>query len=255
MIHCLTSTYKKDFIRASALNEKLMKNGVIHHLFVERDDLAQFNQLGNEKTLIHVKPDGGEGGLGRTGTMTRFPCYKKMLEYIHEGDTYIQLDSDVILVDDEITIPALECAENEIRGFFNPEYPTHLQRTEQKETDIRFHAMSGMTICAGWRVFKESIPDTEVEMMAVIDLMLNEGFTPSEDVVLSYLLQKWKPRMTNLREMFWRVFHANGDVEVLNWLPKKRFAQMYNYNFTKDKMSRDEVKEFIALALFDPIEL
>lgn len=262
MIHCLTSSYKKDFVRASALNKKLTKYpDVVHHIFVEHADLDLFSSLEYgegllSKTLIHVKPDGGEGGLGRSGTMARFPCYKIMQGFLKEGDTYVQLDSDVILVDDEIIIEALKCSENEIRGFYQPEYPTHLQRKEgTPPTDVRFHAMSGMTICAGWKVFNESIPQDEHHMRSIIEFMMAENFTPSEDVVLSYLLQRGhgdKFRLTNLREMFWRVFHPNGDVEILSWLPKERFEKMYNYNFTKDKMTRSEIKEFVTLALYDP---
>src|SRR5688572_26007456 len=97
MIHCLTSTYARDFERASSLNATLIKCDLIHHLFVEQGDLDLFKSLEDDKTMIHIKPDGGEGGLGRAGTMARFPCYKVMQTFIKEGDTYVQLDSDVII--------------------------------------------------------------------------------------------------------------------------------------------------------------
>src|SRR5687767_3757920 len=213
MIHCLTSSYSKDFKRASLLNEVLMKCDVIHHIFVEEKDLEQFKALEVGKTLIHIKPDGGEGGLGRSGTMARFPCYKVMQTFIKEGDSYVQLDSDVI-IDSEI-VPQLACSPDEVKGFFNPDYPVHLERPQNvPPTNVRFSHLSGMTICAGWRVFHKSIPDDESSMLAIIQFMLDEGFTPSEDVMLSYLLQRSDFELTNLFASYDRTFNAKGDAEI-----------------------------------------
>jgi len=214
MIHCLTSSYSRDFERASFLNERLIKNDVTHHIFVEQKDFELFKGLEQRgKTLIHIKPDGGEGGLGRSGTMARFPCYKVMQTFIKEGDSYVQLDSDVI-IDSEI-IPYLACYANEVKGFFNTDYPTHLQRPDTSpRTNVRFCHMSGMTICAGWRVFHKSIPEDENSMLAIIDFMLDEGFVPSEDVMLSYLLQRDNFELTNLFASYDRSFNIKGDAEV-----------------------------------------
>jgi hypothetical protein len=227
-----------------------MKNGVTHHLFVEQSDVEQFTQLVKENTLVHVKPDGGEGGLGKMGTMARFPCYKIMQKYLLEGDTYIQLDSDVILVDDEIIIEGLKCGEDEVKGFYYTRYPTHLLRDKSiPPTDVRFFAMSGMTICAGWKLFNKSIPDNEQDMVVIIDFLLKEGYTPSEDVVLSYLLQRSDFKLTNLVDTFWRVFHANGDIEILNWMDKSRFAEVFNGDFLKEKMLKGEMVDFVSFPL------
>lgn len=214
MIHCLTSSYSRDFERASLLNEVLIKWDVTHHIFVEQKDIEQFKVFEQRgKTLIHIKPDGGEGGLGRAGTLARFPCYKIMQTFIKEGDTYVQLDSDVI-IDSEI-IPELACSQDEVKGFFNPNYPVHLERPETApRTSLRFCHMSGMAICAGWRVFHKSIPEDESSMLAIIQFMMDEGFTPSEDVVLSYLLQREDFKLTNLFASYDRAFNAKGDVEV-----------------------------------------
>lgn len=216
MIHSLTSSYKNDFVRASSLNQQLINNGVTHHIFVENSDIDLFKLLEERgHTFIHVKPDGGEGGLGRSGTMARFPCYKKMQEIIVEGDTYAQLDSDVIFMDARI-IPDLECSADEVKGFYHPSFPVHLERpASAKQTEIRFCHLSGMTICAGWRVFNNSIPKDEAAMLSIIDMMLDEGFTPSEDVMLSYLLQRGDDfKLTNLAEDFGRTFYPNGDIEI-----------------------------------------
>lgn len=213
MIHCLTSSYKRDFERASSLNNRLTNNGVLHHIFVESADLELFKTLESEKTMIHLKPDGGEGGLGRDGTMVRFECYKVMQGFVSSTDTYAQLDSDVII--DEEVIPELECSENEVKGFFNPKYPVHLERPKDvTPTSLRFSHCSGMTICAGGEVFNRSIPADRQEMLSIIDLLLNEGFTPSEDIVLSYLLQRENFKLTNLEGAHYRVFHPNGDIEI-----------------------------------------
>lgn len=128
MIHVLTSSYSRDFSRAASLNERLIKWDVTHHLFVEKRDFELFSSLEDSgiKTMVHIKPDGGEGGLGRSGTMARFPCYKVIQSFIKEGDTYVQLDSDVI-IDSEI-IPELACSPNEVKGFFSPDHPVHLER-------------------------------------------------------------------------------------------------------------------------------
>jgi hypothetical protein len=196
------------------LNEALIKWDVTHHIFVEQKDLEQFKVLEQRgKTLIHIKPDGGEGGLGRAGTMARFPCYKVMQTFIKEGDTYAQLDSDV-MIDSEI-IPHLACSRDEVKGFFNPDHPVHLERSAAiPGTDVRFSHLSGMSICAGWRVFHKSIPQDETSMLAIIHFMMDEGFTPSEDVILSYLLQRDYFELTNLFSSCDRTFNAKGDAEI-----------------------------------------
>lgn len=217
MIHCLTSSYAKDFQRASSLNERLIKWDLTHHIFVEGRDQELFTRLDSRldkgKTMVHLKPDGGEGGLGRSGTMARFPCLKIMQQFIKEGDTFVQLDSDVI-IDSEI-IPELACSPNEVKGFFDPDHPVHLERDASiPPTDVRFSHLSGMSICAGWRVFQKSIPVDESSMLHRIDFMMREGFVPSEDIMLSYLLQRSDFELTNLFASYDRTFNARGDVKV-----------------------------------------
>lgn len=214
MIHCLTSTYSKDFERVLFLNERLIKWDVTHHLFIEEKDRGLFRLFeGGLKTLVHIKPDGGEGGLGRAGTMARFPCYKVMQKHLREGDTYVQLDSDVI-IDSEI-IPELACRPDEVKGFFSPDHPVHLERDASiPPTDVRFSHLSGMSICAGSAVFQRSIPADASDMLTTIDFMLGQGFVPSEDVMLSYLLQRSDFELTNLFASYDRTFNARGDVKV-----------------------------------------
>lgn len=214
MIHVLTSTYSKDFDRASSLNERLVEHDATHHLFVEIGDFELFRRLeGRDKTRIHIKPEGGEGGLGRAGTMARFPCYKVMQTFIEDGDTYVQLDSDVII--DSDIIPELTCGPDEIKGFFSPDRPVHLERDASiPPTNIRFTHLSGMSICAGSQVFQKSIPEDETSILAIIEFMMKEGFVPSEDVMLSYLLQRSEFELTNLFASCDRTFNAKGDVKV-----------------------------------------
>lgn len=214
MIHVLTSSYSRDFERASSLNERLVKWDVTHHIFVEQKDLERFKPLEERgRTRVHLKPDGGEGGLGRAGTMARFPCYKTMQSFIKEGDTYVQLDSDVI-IDFEI-IPELACSPNEVKGFFSPDHPVHLERSaEIPPTNVRFSHLSGMSICAGWQVFQKAIPQDESDMLSIIHFMMGEGFVPSEDVMLSYLLQRSDFELTNLFASYDRTFNDRGDVRI-----------------------------------------
>lgn len=214
MIQALTSSYSLDFERVSNLNYVLITSDVTHHIFVEQKDFNQFKVLSQRgKTIIHIKPDGGEGGLGRDGTMARFPCYKIMKSFIKDGDSYVQLDSDV-RIDAEV-VPNLACSPDEVKGFFNPNFPIHLERPETAtRTNLRFSHLSGMTICAGWRVFNKSIPNDEQEMLSIISFMLDEGFTPSEDVILSYLLQRSDFELTNLFNLYDRTFNSKGDVRI-----------------------------------------
>jgi hypothetical protein len=212
MIHVLTSSYAKDFDRATYLNERVVQSEATHHIFVEQKDVELFHPL---NALIHVKPDGGEGGLGRDGTMARFPCYKVMQTFLKEGDSYVQLDSDV-RIEAEI-IADLACEPDEIKGFFDPTHPVHLERDASiPPTNVRFTHLSGMSICAGANVFNKSIPQDKAAMLSIIDFMLDEGFTPSEDVMLSYLL-RGAVKLTNLFDKYDRTFNAKGDI----WVTKK----------------------------------
>jgi hypothetical protein len=137
MIHCLTSSYARDFERAAYLNERVVNSGAVHHI------------------------------------------------------------------------------------FFDPTHPVHLERSASiPPTDVRFCHLSGMSICAGWRVFNKSIPPDEAAMLSIIDFMLNEGFTPSEDVMLSYLLQRDEVKLRNLFDKYDRTFNAKGDI----WVTKKTQA-------------------------------
>lgn len=212
MIHVLTSSYAKDFERACYLNERVIQCDAIHHIFIEEKDFEQFKGLST--AIIHIKPDGGEGGLGRAGTMARFPCYKIMQSFIKDGDTYVQLDSDV-RIDSEL-IPELACAPDEIKGFYNPAHPVHLERPDNvPKTNVRFCHMSGMSICAGSKVFQKAIPEDKESMLAIIQFMMDEGFVPSEDVMLSYLLQRFPGfTLTNFFASFDRTFNGKGDIEV-----------------------------------------
>lgn len=214
MIHCLTSSYSKDLERAYCLNERLIQYDVNHHIFVEQKDFELFKGIEKHgKTIVHIKPDGGEGGLGRSGTMTRFACYKIMQTFIKDGDSYVQLDSDVII--DSDIIPELACKSNEVKGFYNPDYPVHLERSANTPpTNVRFCHLSGMSICAGWEVFHRSIPEDKTKMLSIIDFMMSEGFVPSEDVMLSYLLQRSDFKLTNLFASYDRTFNSKGDAEI-----------------------------------------
>lgn len=215
MIHCFTSSYDKDLQRVLLLNNRLIKHELTHHIFVEQKDIELFKQNFNNtpKTLIHLKPDNGGGGLGRDGTMCRFACYKVLESYIKEHDTFVQLDSDVIIELD--LIPQLECEPNEIKGFYNKDYPVHLERSPTaKPTDVRFIHLSGMSICAYGQVFLSKIPKDSTAMWDIITHMLEQGFTPSEDVMLSYLLYSPTVKVTNLFDICDRAFNAKGDAYV-----------------------------------------
>lgn len=179
MIRAMTSTCTRDIHLVARLSRQLIGLGIDHHLFIEKCEGAAFVALGFDGATLHVKPDGGDNGLGRAGSMVRWHCHQVMRSVLDDGDTYVNLDSDVCFQDEEM-VADLACAEGEIKGFRG--HPIAVDGTT-------FYHYSGMALAAHAGVFKRAMGISEGDALAACNRVLDAGHTPSEDVVASYLFQ------------------------------------------------------------------
>lgn len=177
MIKVMTSTCLRDISYLNQLNKQLISHNIEHYIFVEEKELEYFKHLLN----VHIKLDNGDNGGGRDGTMVRWDIYQQMINILQEGDTCIQMDSDVYFGTEKM-FNDLHCKENEIKGFFTWEYLLDVNKD-------KFHHMSGMLIAASKNVFTQATKSTRQEMYNLCTYVLDNGVCPSEDVMLSYLLQ------------------------------------------------------------------
>lgn len=191
MIKVMTSTYKGDLEKLLKLNSFLEDKKIEHHIFVEPKDIEYFNHV----KYCHEKPIGGDNGMGRAGAMVRWVIYQEMFNHLKEGDTYVQMDSDIDYMEDGL-LKDLECKPNEMKAFFNFMYPFY-------HKGFKFFHGSGFCISAGYEIFKKSIPITLEKCETLCNDMINyDNLVPSEDVILSYLLQFNGAEYINLNDKY-----------------------------------------------------
>jgi hypothetical protein len=197
MIRAFTSSYPLDLDMAIRLNKQLVAHGVDHHVFVENQDVAVFapHFPGSQ---LHEKPPGGDGGLGRAGSMCRWHILHHMLSVVQDGDTAVNIDSDVVFLNEKL-IDELACSPGEVKGFTGdspgvPPIPIAGEGT--------FHPMSGMLIAAASDVFKRSMDISQDDVWAICQRLMDNGHGCSEDVVASYLYQiRGKANVTAFQEV------------------------------------------------------
>lgn len=190
MIRAFTSSYGLDLSMAIRLNKQLAKHGIDHHVFVEERDIAAFAPYFAsrewEGSYLHKKPDGGEGGLGRSGALCRRHIHQTMLEFVKDGDTAVNLDSDVHFLNEKM-IADITCAPGETRGFTGNE--KDVPSLPLNGGGSFFH-MSGMIIAAHADVYRRAqIGLTHEDVWGICQHLMDSGHGCSEDVVASYLYQ------------------------------------------------------------------
>ncbi len=212
MIYAVTSTCITDKVMALRLNRQLLQHKIEHHVFVEDSQFDAFSEclwLAEKQDInLKRKPNRGLNGFGKQGTIVKWQCYQQMLNVVGDGDTIVNVDSDVIFVNESM-IDDLNCSTLEAKGFRWP-VPNKLAR------DSFFH-LSGMIIATSGYVFKKAMSISLEDLSLLCDKMYstvpepNTHCTPSEDLITSYLYQvRGGAKVTDLGEKYTRAMEKSG---------------------------------------------
>jgi hypothetical protein len=162
----------------SRLNRQLGEHGIEHYLFVEKAEYQRFCDAFADR--VFIKPDGGDNGLGRGGSLVRWACHQKMALLVADDDTFANIDSDVYFNKVEV-LKDVECGPGEVRGF---------AAREANCVDGRsFYHVSGMVLAACGDVFKRAVSLSYEDLYSQCGQIDRAGYSPSEDVTMSWLYQ------------------------------------------------------------------
>ena len=193
----VTSTYALDLHSALRLNRQLVAFGeqnretVIHTLFVEQRDYDLFEQHKNQQGQsfeLRVKPDGGDGGCGRGGSLCRLHLHAQTLPQVRPGDTVANIDSDVFFQNPAM-IPDIYCQADETRGF-SGWAKTDPNVVLELNDGTRFTPVSGMMQAAGHATYTKAWAHaTHESVWNLCQLLMDSGHGCSEDVTAAVLYQ------------------------------------------------------------------
>ena len=159
------------------LNKELFKFKVRHLMVVEENEVDEFGHGCISRGLN----DNATNGFGGDGSRAKLKMYKAALEYLNEGETLLDLDSDVSIRSKHL-IKSLECDSNTMKGFCDmggvPLY---------KIADREFYYFTGCCKSYSYDLIKNVCESDKIEYY--IDLIARNKFTPSEDCFFSYLCQ------------------------------------------------------------------
>jgi hypothetical protein len=172
----MTSTCARDHALACRLHAQLERLGLDHFLVVEVRDRPAFQGVVADDRLL-TKPDGGDNGFGRTGSLVKWACHQAMRAFVGDGDTFVNVDSDVLFQTEALAI-AMACEADEIKGFGGD--PRTFEGTA-------FLHISGMCFAAHSSVFHRAWSISRGELESVCLRMDTAGICPSEDVTASWL--------------------------------------------------------------------
>jgi hypothetical protein len=158
------------------LHAQLEALGFDHFLVVEAKERPAFEGVVADDRLL-LKPDGGDNGFGRTGSLVKWACHQAMRPFVGADDTFVNLDSDVLFQNVALAV-AIECAPDEVKGFGGD------LRTFEGGT---FLHISGMCFAAHGSVFHRAWSISSGELDGVCVRMDAAGICPSEDVTASWL--------------------------------------------------------------------
>jgi len=191
-LRVVTSTYLLDIETALRLNRQLVEHvlDVTHHLFVEQRDYAAFESRKTsfgQQFDLRVKPDGGGGGLGRSGSLCRSAMHAQILPLVGRDETVANIDSDTFFQNVGMLADVM-CNPGETRGFTGLDYG---EVAPLKLIDgTSFKSMSGMLISAHAGVYTKAWKGVTQEVTrGICQLLMDSGHGCSEDVVAAYLYQ------------------------------------------------------------------
>lgn len=199
MIRAMTSSCARDHGLAVRLSGQLSRHGVDHHVFVEKSDVPTFARS-FDKEHLHVKPGGGLNGFGVQGSIVRWHCHQQMLPIVEDGDTFVNIDSDVFFVN-EAMIDDLACEPSQVKGFFGDTYYCRDRSS--------FRSMSGMVMAVDGATFRAAMGISRARLHEVFYLIESSDIeqilsVPSEDVMAAYLYQDAGATPVNLTEKYRR---------------------------------------------------
>jgi hypothetical protein len=161
------------------LNGQLSSWGVTHICYVDEREYDLWCSLyPNLTTRMRAKHDGNP--FGGEGFRKKLYCMRDMANDIKDGDTWINIDSDVMFKNKSILLN-FKCDKNQIKGSGD------LNKTIFD--GISFHHISGAVQSLGYNLFNKIINMSTDEVEHYISKINNTGYCPGDDVMISYLAQ------------------------------------------------------------------
>lgn len=184
-------TCVRDIESVLRLNKQLKRFGVRHLMFVEEYEVDEFGNGCISRGLN----DNASNGFGGDGSRGKLNMYKLALSYLKEGETLLDLDSDVSIKSKQL-IKSLNCGFNTMKGFCDMgEIPLY------KINDKQFYYFTGCCKSYSYDLIKNVCECDKVE--DYIDLIAKNKFTPSEDCFFSYLCQaEFNCNIENLHDKY-----------------------------------------------------
>jgi hypothetical protein len=199
VIRVVTSTCRRDVDYLRRLNGQLAWHRIEHRCFVEAGELPFFRSLDLD-AMLHIKPDGGDNGLGRGGSVNRWAIHRHILPLVADVDTVVHLDSDVYFPSERL-LSALERKSGEVAGFTNSAPPLTCKN------GASFFHMSGMLMTVSGDVYRRAWDMSREAVWNICQHLLDSGHECSEDVSASYLYQcVGNGQIVKLEDQFVRAF-------------------------------------------------
>jgi len=178
------------------LNKELLGFGITHLMFVEETEVEMF---GNG-CLSRGRNHNASNGFGGDGTRGKLNMYKIAFNYLKEGETLLDLDSDVSIKSNAL-INCLKSDSNIMKGFYYEETPHIIGNYIHIIDNKKFAYFTGCCKSYSYDLFKKICESDKIEYY--INLISSNGYTPSEDCFFSYICQaEFNCKIENLEEKF-----------------------------------------------------
>lgn len=178
------------------LNNELKNFGIRHIMYVEENEVQYFDGL----AVSRGRNNNATNGFGGDGTRGKLNMYKLALEHLQEGETLLDLDSDVSIKSLSL-IKDLECVNNTMKGFYYEETPGIIGNYINFVDGKVFAYFTGCCKSYSYDLFKNICNSDKIEYY--IDLLMKNNYTPSEDCFFSCISQiEFNCNIENLEEKY-----------------------------------------------------
>lgn len=192
MIKAFSFTCLRDIELVKRIHEQLTSVGIEHIMYVDESEVSRFPF----PCVSRGSHPNGTNGFGRSGFYAKLVCIKDMVSRISDGDTILDCDSDVTFDSPEMALD-MKCSENEFKGWNGGSYSVFSAYTNIAGDEAFFYT-SGP--CKSYsRSLAEKLINSDIE--SAIQKLMRNGFTPSEDCTLGFLLSRFG-KVTNMAKYY-----------------------------------------------------